>query len=108
MAVDARGLSLTGSAEAASDYDRALDHLIRFQAEVTDAIAAAVAVDPTCVMANVFCAYLALMSTEEGAVAGRERCAGWSAGRPLNPAAPRACPPEGRGALGGWRHGRCW
>jgi len=82
MAVDARGLSLTGSAEAASDYDRALDHLIRFQAEVTDAIAAAVAVDPTCVMANVFCAYLALMSTEEGAVAAaRDALAGVQADR---------------------------
>lgn len=70
MAVDARGLGLTGNPEAGSAYDRAIDHLIRFQAEVVDAAAAAVAADPDCVLANVLCAYLALMSTEEGAVAG--------------------------------------
>jgi len=70
MAVDAQGLSVHGSDEAVAAYDRALDHLIRFQAGVVDASAAAVAADPGCVMANVFCAYLALMSTEEGAVAG--------------------------------------
>ena len=70
MTADARGLSLTGSAEAVTAYDRAIDHLIRFQSEVVDAAAAAVAADPGCVMARVFCAYLALMSTEEHAVAG--------------------------------------
>lgn len=70
MAVDARGLNLTGAAEAVAAYDRALDHLIRFQPEVVDAAAAAVAADPDCVMANVLCAYLALMSTEESAIAG--------------------------------------
>ena len=70
MTVDARGLSLTGSAEAVTAYDQAIDHLIRFQSEVVDAAAAAVAADPGCVMARVFCAYLALMSTEEHAVAG--------------------------------------
>ncbi len=69
MAVDARGLDLTGAAEAVTAYDRAIDHLIRFQAEVVDAAAAAVAADPGCVMASVFGAYLALMSTEEGAIA---------------------------------------
>ena len=70
MTVDARGLSLTGSAEAATWYDRALDHLVRFQSEVVDAAAAAAAADPGCVMARLFCAYLALMSTEESATAG--------------------------------------
>ena len=69
MTVDARGLSMTGSAEAATRYDEAIDHLIRFHPEVTDAGTAATAADPNCVMAKVFCAYLALMSTEEGAVA---------------------------------------
>jgi tetratricopeptide (TPR) repeat protein len=68
MTVDARGLSMTGSPEAAQRYEQAIDHLIRFQPEVADAGAAAVAADPSCVMAKVFCAYLALMSTEEGAV----------------------------------------
>jgi tetratricopeptide (TPR) repeat protein len=77
MTVDARGLSLIGTAEAVTAHDRALDHLIRFQPEVVDAAAAAVAADPDCAMANVFCAYLALMSTEESAVAGaREALAG--------------------------------
>ncbi len=64
MAVDGRGLDMTGSA-----YDRAIDHLVRFQPEVVDVVAAAGAADPGCLMARVFRAYLALMSTEEGAVA---------------------------------------
>jgi hypothetical protein len=69
MTVDARGLSMTGSAEAAQRYDEAIDHLIRFHPEVVQAGTAAIAADPNCVMAKVFCTYLALMSTEEGAVA---------------------------------------
>lgn len=81
MTVDARGLSMTGSAEAAQRYDQAIDHLIRFQPEVVDAGAAAVASDADCTMAKVFCAYLALMSTEEGAVAdARDALAGLRAG----------------------------
>ena len=70
MAADARGLALSGSAEAVSSYDRALDHLVRFQSEVVHTAAAAVAADPGCAMAKLFCAYLALMSTEESATAG--------------------------------------
>ena len=69
MTADARGLALTGSAEAVSWYDRAVDHLIRFQSEVVDSAAAAVASDPGCAMARLFSAYLALMSTEESATA---------------------------------------
>jgi hypothetical protein len=69
MTVDARGLSMTGSAEAAQRYDEAIDHLIRFHPEVVQAGTAAIAADPNCVMAKVYCTYLALMSTEEGAVA---------------------------------------
>ncbi len=81
MTVDARGLSMTGSAEAGERYDQAIDRLIRFQPEVADAGEAAVAADPDCVMARVFCAYLALMSTEEGAVAdAREALGGLRAG----------------------------
>jgi tetratricopeptide (TPR) repeat protein len=68
-AVDARGLRLTGSAAAVAGYDQAIDDLIRFRPEVVDASAAAVTADPGCAMAAVFAAYLALMSTEEGAVA---------------------------------------
>ena len=70
MVADARGLSLSGSAAAAIAYDRAIDHLIRFQAEVVDAAAEAVATDPGCALASLLGAYLALMSTEESAVAG--------------------------------------
>jgi tetratricopeptide (TPR) repeat protein len=70
MAADARGLNLTGSPAAVAAYDRAIDHLIRFQAEVVDAATAAVATDPGCALANLFCAYLALMSTEKSAVSG--------------------------------------
>jgi hypothetical protein len=70
MAVDGRGLEMTGSAEAVAAYDRAIDHLIRFQPEVVDAAAAAAAADPGSVLPQVFGAYLALMSTEENAVAG--------------------------------------
>jgi tetratricopeptide (TPR) repeat protein len=82
MAVDARGLSLTGSAAAAIAYDQAIDHLIRFQAEVVDAAAVAVATDPGCALAGLLCAYLALMSTEESAVAGgRDALASVRAGR---------------------------
>jgi len=69
MVTDARGLRLTGSAAAVAGYDQAIDDLIRFRPEVVDASAAAVADDPGCAMAAVFGAYLALMSTEEGAVA---------------------------------------
>ena len=69
MAVDARGLDMTGSTEAVAVYDRAIDDLVRFRAEVVDAVAEAAAADPGCAMARVFGAYLALMSTEEGAVA---------------------------------------
>jgi hypothetical protein len=69
MGADVRGLQMTGSAEAVALYDRAIDHLVRFQSEVVDVVAQAAAADPGCVMARLFGAYLALMSTEEGAVA---------------------------------------
>jgi hypothetical protein len=72
MGVDRRGLEMTGSAEAVAAYDRAIDRLIRFQPEVVDEIAGAVAADPGCALASVFTAYLALMSTEEGSVAAAQ------------------------------------
>jgi tetratricopeptide (TPR) repeat protein len=90
MTVDARGLTMTGSAEAGQRYDEAIDRLIRFQPEVADAGAAAMAADPGSVMAKVFCAYLALMSTEEGAVAdARDALAGLRAGDMAVPMLPR-------------------
>ena len=69
MAADGQGLSLTGSGEAVAAYDRAVEHLIRFQPAVADAAAESVEADPGCVMGRLLGAYLALMSTEEGAVA---------------------------------------
>jgi hypothetical protein len=69
VADDSLGLSMTGSAEAVASYDRAVEHLIRFKSAVADAAAESVAGDPGCVMGRVLGAYLALMSTEEGAVA---------------------------------------
>ena len=72
MALDGRGLEMTGSAAAVVGYDRAIDHLIRFQPEVVDVCAAAWQ-DGDCVLAGVLGAYLALMSTEAGAVAGAQQ-----------------------------------
>jgi hypothetical protein len=69
VADDSLGLGMTGSAEAVASYDQAVGHLIRFQPAVADAAAESVAADPGCVMGRVLGAYLALMSTEEGAVA---------------------------------------
>jgi hypothetical protein len=67
---------MTGSAESVAIYDRAIDHLVRFQPEVVDVAAEAAAADPGCLMARVFGAYLALMSTEEGAVAAAREALG--------------------------------
>jgi hypothetical protein len=69
VANDSLGLGMTGAAEAVASYDRAVDHLIRFQPAVGDAAGESVAADPGCVMGRVLGAYLELMSTEEGAVA---------------------------------------
>jgi hypothetical protein len=80
MGLDRQGLALTGSGEAVAAYDRAVDHLIRYQPAVTDAVAAAVAADPGCVMGRVFGAYVRLMSTEAGAVPGARAALGSLAG----------------------------
>jgi hypothetical protein len=69
MGKDIQGLSLTGSNEATVNYDRAMSHLVRFQAEVVEAQASARAADPGCAMAGVFGAYLSLMSTEASSIA---------------------------------------
>ena len=69
MGTDMQGLTLSGSTEAADNYDRAMGHLVRFQIEVVDALASARAADPGCAMAGVFGAYLSLMSTEASSVA---------------------------------------
>jgi tetratricopeptide (TPR) repeat protein len=76
VAADSQGLSLTGSDEAVAAYDRAIEHLIRFQPAVAEAAAESVAADPGCVMGRVLGAYLGLMSTEEGAVAAARAALG--------------------------------
>jgi hypothetical protein len=76
MAADSKGLRLTGSGEAVAAYDRAVEHLIRFQPAVADAAAESVAADHGCVMGRVLGAYLRLMSTEEGAVPGARAALG--------------------------------
>jgi hypothetical protein len=47
VAADSQGLTLTGSGEAVAAYDRAIEHLIRFQPAVVDAAAESA---QTCVM----------------------------------------------------------
>ena len=82
MGTDMQGLSLTGSTEAAVNYDRAMGHLVRFQIEVVEAQASARAADPGCAMAGVFGAYLSLMSTEASSVADAGAALGGVAGDP--------------------------
>ena len=108
MTTDARGLRLTGSAAAVAGYDQAIDDLIRFRPEVVDASAAAVAADPGCAMAAVFAAYLALMSTEEGAVAAARAALDGLRADPARPAAPGTGAPGRRHPLGGRGHDRGW
>jgi len=68
MSIDKRGLALTGSGEASAAYDRAVDHLVRFQAEAVEQGAKAVDADPSCAMGVVLNTYVSLMSTEENGV----------------------------------------
>ena len=64
MTRDRYGLDMTGSAEAGKHYDRALQHLLRFQPDVVTASEAAIAADPSCVMAKALRAYVGVMSSE--------------------------------------------
>ena len=82
MGTDMQGLTLTGSTEATNEYDRALQHLVRFQIEVVEAQASARAADPGCAMAAAFGAYLSLMSTEAASVAGARDALAGVAGDP--------------------------
>jgi hypothetical protein len=68
VAQDRQGLSLTGGVDAIEAYERAVDHLLRFQAEVVGEIRAALAADRSFVMGTVLSAYLSLMSTDGGDV----------------------------------------
>ena len=88
MAADSQGLSLTGSGEAVAAYDRAIEHLIRFQPAVVDAAAESAAADPGCVMGRVFGAYLGTDVHRGGRRGGGPRRAG--PGR--RPTTARCCP----------------
>ena len=71
---DRRGLAVHSSAEALEAYDRALDHLVRFQVEMVPACVDAVTADPGFALGHVMNAYMALMSTDGAATAeARER-----------------------------------
>jgi len=87
VAVDRQGLELTGPAEAAAAYDRAVAQLIRFRPEVVEASAEAAA--GGCVMGSLLAAYLGLMSTEEGAVAAARDALGPYAARTADETALR-------------------
>ncbi|MFI7470406.1 tetratricopeptide repeat protein [Nonomuraea sp. NPDC049646] len=77
MTTDQHGLAMTGaSAAAARHYDRAIDELLHFRAEVDAETAAALADSPGFPMGNVLAAYLDLLTTEAaGARAARARFA---------------------------------
>jgi hypothetical protein len=67
---DRHGLAVTGGQEALQLYDRALDHVLRFQVAAFDDAAASVAADPTFPLGHVLRAYLGLLATERGEVDG--------------------------------------
>lgn len=65
MTHDQHGLAMTGAgAAAARHYDRAIDHLLHFRAEVAGEADAALAESPGFPMGNVLAAYLRLLTTE--------------------------------------------
>ena len=73
MGEDAQGLKLTGAHDAVTAFDQAIGHLVRFRAEVVESAAQSVAADPTCALASLLSAYLALMSTEVSGIANARR-----------------------------------
>jgi tetratricopeptide (TPR) repeat protein len=79
---DQHGLELHCSDEAAiTHFDLALDHLLHFRPAVGDELSAAIEVDPTMPMAQVFSAYLGLLGTEPAdAAAAREAFMTWRTG----------------------------
>ncbi|MFB4274273.1 tetratricopeptide repeat protein [Nonomuraea sp. MTCD27] len=65
MSHDQHGLAMTGaSAGAVRHYDRAIDELLHFRAEVDAEANAALAESPDFAMGNVLAAYLGLLTTE--------------------------------------------
>ncbi|MFI7612482.1 tetratricopeptide repeat protein [Nonomuraea terrae] len=65
MTQDQHGLAMTGAGSAAArHYDRAIDELLHFRAEVDAEARAALAESPDFPMGNVLAAYLGLLTTE--------------------------------------------
>lgn len=74
MEMDRHAHVLSGTSdEAARHYERALDALLFFRAEVADEAQAMVAASPGSAMAHVFGAYLGLLGTEEKDAADARR-----------------------------------
>ncbi|MEW9550749.1 tetratricopeptide repeat protein [Nonomuraea sp. NPDC050783] len=75
MTTDQHGLAMSGaSAAAARHYDRAIDELLHFRAEVVAETRAALADSPGFPLGNVLAAYLGLLTTEaDDARAARAR-----------------------------------
>jgi len=86
MGIDQHGLQTTAASRAALDhYDRAVDELLHFRAEVVAESDAALAEDPALPMGVVLRGYLGLLTTDvEDAVATRSYLAGYRPG-PLLP-----------------------
>ncbi len=68
MATDEHGNQVTGSPEAVSKYDQAIDHLVRFRPEVVDLAVGLVETDRDFAMGQALLGYLHLMSTDQADV----------------------------------------
>lgn len=80
--VDRQELGLSGmGVEAAGHFERGLDALLFFRAEVSAEVEAVLSAAPEAPMGHAFAAYLGLLGTEPGdAAAARERFAAFAAG----------------------------
>ena len=63
---DRQGVPVTGSVEAITAYDRAIDHLQRFQIDMVEAATDSIDADPTFAMGHLMLAEMTLMSTDGG------------------------------------------
>ena len=63
---DRQGVPVTGSVEAITAYDRAIDHLQRFQIDMVEAATDSIDADPTFAMGHLMLVEMTLMSTDGG------------------------------------------